>query len=122
MRWLVITGISLDVSGAVMVLGAILRARPSEVAEEAITWLGFSEARLEARVQERRFAISGAALLFSGFALQLIGYAWTFSSWWMLGYAIVVSISAGFFALRGARAVTTKFHRRAEELMRKAVE
>jgi hypothetical protein len=71
---------------------------------------------------ERRFAISGAALLFSGFALQLIGYAWTFSSWWMLGYAIVVSISAGFFALRGARAVTTKFHRRAEELMRKAVE
>jgi hypothetical protein len=122
MRWLFITGISLDVSGAVMVLGAILSARPSEVAEEAVAYVGYNDAHLEARVRERRFAISGAALLVSGFALQLIGYAWTFSSWWMLGYAIVVSVVAGFLALRGAKAVSTKFHRRADELIRKAVE
>jgi hypothetical protein len=40
----------------------------------------------------------------------------------MLGYAIVVSVAAGFLALRGAEAISTKFHRRADELMRNAVQ
>jgi hypothetical protein len=98
-------------------------ARPAEwIAEEAVVWTGYNTAQLRARVQERRFAISGAALLFSGFGLQLVGYAWAFSSWWMLAYAIVVAIVAGFLALQGAKAVTASFHRRADELMRKAVE
>jgi hypothetical protein len=121
-RWLFVTGIALDISGAVMVLGAILTTRPSEVAEEAKTWAGYNEARLRARVQERRYATAGATLLVTGFVLQLAGYAWTFSSWWMLGYAIAISVSAGWLALRGAKALSSKFHERADELMRRAVE
>jgi hypothetical protein len=58
MSWLFVTGISLDISGAVMVLGAILRARPSEAAEESQTWLGYSEPHLRARVQERRYPLA----------------------------------------------------------------
>jgi hypothetical protein len=40
--------------------------------------VGFNEALLRARVQERRYAV-GAFLLGTGFAFQLIGYAWAFS-------------------------------------------
>ena len=45
MRWLFVTGIALDISGAVMVLGAILRGRPGEVAQEALSYVGYSEPR-----------------------------------------------------------------------------
>jgi hypothetical protein len=122
MRWLFITGISLDISGAVMVLGAILRARPSEVAEEVMTWTGYNTAQLRARVQEKRYAISGAILLGTGFALQVVGYAWTFSSWWMIGYALCVAVSAILLALLGMKRIGSRFYERADELMRKAVE
>lgn len=54
MRWFFFTGISVDVSGALMVLGAILTARPRDVAEEALSYVGYSETCLRARVQERR--------------------------------------------------------------------
>jgi hypothetical protein len=122
MRWLFITGISLDISGAVMVLGAILRARPSEVAEEAVEWTGYNTAHLRARVQEKRYAISGAILLGTGFALQLVGYAWTFSSWWMIGYAFAITIASALVALQSMKRLGSKFYERADELMRRAVE
>jgi hypothetical protein len=122
MRWFFVTEISLDMAGAVMVLGAILRARPSDVAEEAVTWTGHNDARLRARVQERSYAFAGALLLVSGFTLQLVGYASTFSAWWMLGYAIAITVLAIFLALQGVKRLGSKFHRRADELMRKAVE
>ena len=60
MRWLFVTGIALDISGAVMVLGAILRGRPGEVAQEALSYVGYSEPRLKARVQERHGTPSAA--------------------------------------------------------------
>jgi hypothetical protein len=121
-RWLFVTGVALDISGAVMVLGAILRARASEVAEEAVAYVGYSKARLRARVQERRYAISGATLLGVGFMLQLIGYAWMFSSWWMVPYAFVVAVAVGALALLAAKKIGARFYERADELMRKAVE
>jgi hypothetical protein len=39
-RWLFVTGIALDISGAVMVLLAIVRASASDVAQEAVTYAG----------------------------------------------------------------------------------
>jgi hypothetical protein len=122
MRWLFVTGISLDIAGAVLVLGAILQTRPSEIAEEAVSYVGYNEARLRARVQERSYAFAGAFLLVSGFMLQLVGYAWTFSAWWMLGYAIAITVLAIFAALRSVKRLGSTFHARADELMRKAVE
>jgi hypothetical protein len=58
----------------------------------------------------------------TGFVLQLIGYAWTFSSWWMLGYALAVAVSARWLSLRAAKRLSSRFHAPADELMRKAVE
>lgn len=121
MRWLFVTGISLDIAGAMMVLGAILRSRPSEVAEEALQYTGYSEPRLRARVQERRYAFGGGALLVTGFALQLVAYAWTFSSWWMIAYGAGLAAAAVLVALWATRRISSRFYRRADELMRKAV-
>jgi hypothetical protein len=123
MRWLFGTGIALDISGAVMVLGAILRARVSEVATEAVSYPGWSEARLKARVEERQYAIAGVGLLVSGFLLQLAGYAWTFSSWWLVGYSVALAALVTLVAFRHARRISPGFAKRAFELMlRKAVE
>jgi hypothetical protein len=121
MRWLFVTGIALDISGAIMVLGAILRARPREVAEEAITWAGYNEARIRARAQERRYAINGAILLCAGFALQLAGYAWTFSSWWMLAYALGVAIAAILIASLASQKIRSRFYERADDLVREII-
>jgi hypothetical protein len=123
MRLLFVTGIALDISGAVMVLGAILRARPSEVAEEALSATGYNLARIRARDQERRYAFSGATLLSIGFFLQLVGYAWTFSrTWWLVGYAAGITFFAIVLTPLLAKAIPSKFYERAEEKVRKAVE
>ncbi len=122
MRWLFGTGIALDISGAVMVLGAILRARSSDVATEAVSYVGYNEARLKARVQERQYATAGAGLLVSGFLLQLAGYAWTFSSWWLMGYSVGLAAFVTLLTFRYARRMSARFSKRADELMRKAVE
>jgi hypothetical protein len=90
--------------------------------KEAVSYVGYNEARLRARVQERSYAFAGAFLLVSGFMLQLVGYAWTFSAWWMLGYAIAITVLAIFAALRSVKRLGSTFHARADELMRKAVE
>jgi hypothetical protein len=122
MRWFFVTGISLDISGAILVLGAILFARARDVAYEAVTWTGYNKAVLVARARERRFAYGGATLLVLGFLLQLAGYAWEFSSWWILGYALAVVIASMVLAVQGMKRLPWKFHERADELMRKAVE
>src|SRR6266550_2852569 len=100
MRWLFVTGISLDISGALLVLGAILRARPSEIAQEAVSYVGYNPNVLKARVEERRYAYGGAILLVSGFVLQLVGYAWSFSSWWMLAFAFAITTASALLVLR----------------------
>ena len=84
MRWLFSAGAALDISGAILVLLAILRTRPREVAEEAVGYPGYNEARIRARAEERRYAFSGATLLVTGFLFQFVGYAWTFRAWWLL--------------------------------------
>lgn len=114
MRWLFATGVSLDISGALLVLWAILSVRPSEVANLVLTF--------EARSRERKYAYSGASLLVGGFLCQLVGYAWTFSSWWLVGYALGLAAFAFFLARHYARRITPRFYRRANEPMRKAVE
>jgi hypothetical protein len=121
-RWLFVTGISLDISGAILVLGAILFARARDVAYEAVAYTGYNDAVLVARARERRFAYGGATLLVLGFLLQLAGYAWEFSSWWMLAYALAVVIASMVLAVQGMKRLPWKFHERADELMRKAVE
>ena len=40
MRWFFITGISLDISGAILVILAIHRSRPIDVARESMTLWG----------------------------------------------------------------------------------
>jgi hypothetical protein len=122
MRWLFVTGIALDIAGAVLVLGAILRARPKEVADEATAWTGYNSALARARVQEKRYAISGGALLVLGFTLQLVGYAWSFSSWWLVVYGAAVAVASGWLALGASRKFGSRFYERVDELMRKAVE
>jgi hypothetical protein len=122
MRWLFVTGISLDISGAILVLGAILFAQTRDVAQEAVTYPGYNDAVLVARVRERRFAYGGATLLVLGLLLQLGGYAWMFSSWWLLVYALAVVIAPMVLAVQGMKRLPWKFHERADELMRKAVE
>src|SRR6266516_799114 len=122
MRWFFVTGISRDISGAILVLGAILFARPHDVAQEAVSYTGYNEAVLVARIRERRFAYGGATLLVLGFLLQLAGYAWAFSSWWMLAYALAVVVASIVLAVQGMKRLPWKFHERADELMRKAVE
>ena len=67
MRWFFFTGMRRPHG-----LGAILTARPRDVAEEALFYVGYSEACLRARVQERRYVY---CRLVSGFLLQLVGYA-----------------------------------------------
>ena len=52
MRWLFITGISLDISGAILVILAILRSRPTDVAHESMTVFGYSGAHVQARAEE----------------------------------------------------------------------
>jgi hypothetical protein len=105
-----------------MVLGAILLARPAEMAREAGTYPGYNSAQLRARVQERRYALSGGGLLMTGFSLQLVAYAWSFSAWWLIVYGLAVSVVAGWLALQLAKRFTATFDARADELMRKAVE
>jgi protein-S-isoprenylcysteine O-methyltransferase Ste14 len=75
--------------------------------------VGFNEALLRARVQERRYAVSGAFLLGTGFAFQLIGYAWAFSAWWMIGYAVGIAAAAIFLALLAMRKIGARFYERA---------
>ena len=56
MRWLFITGIALDVSGAVLVIRAILTSRPVDVARESMTVFGYSSVHMKVRADERRYA------------------------------------------------------------------
>lgn len=122
MRWLFVTGIAFDIAGAVLVLGAILRARAKEVADEAVTVTGYNSALARARAEEKRYAISGGALLVLGFTLQLAGYAWTSSSWWLVVYGAAVSAVSGWLALKATSRFGSSFYERVDELMRKAVE
>lgn len=57
-----------------------------------------------------------------GFGLQVGGYAWEFSSWWLLGYAVFVALAAIGLALLALKRLPSRFYRRADALMRKAVE
>jgi hypothetical protein len=98
-----------------------MRARASEVAKEAVSYPGYNAERLRARVEEKRYALSGGALLVAGFTLQLTAYAWMFSSWWMIGYAVAVAFGAGLLALFGAKRLSARFYERADKLMRDIV-
>ncbi len=122
MRWLFITGVSLDISGAILVLLAILRARPSDLAHESMTVLGYSGARMRARAEERRYAFSGAVLLGAGFVLQLAGYAWEFSSWWLLGYAGGLAIGSFILVPVAAKGISNRFFAAAEQAAQQMLE
>lgn len=103
MRWLFITGIALDVGGALLIIGAILASRAKDVGYEAIAMTGFHGLRIQARSNERAFAWVGGFLLFVGFLLQLVGYAWAFDEWSLLTYGggvIVMTTIAGAWGAR----------------------
>ena len=108
MRWLFVTGIALDISGALLVIGAVLLSRSADLGEEAMTVLGFSSARIHASANERAFGWAGACLLVLGFVLQLIGYAWSFDIW-LLGYAVAVIAAATVAGALIARRLSLRF-------------
>jgi hypothetical protein len=66
--------------------------------------------------------LPGAGLLVSGFLLQLVGYAWVFSSWWLLAYSIGLAAAVTVLAWLVVKRSESRFYTRAAELMRKAVE
>jgi vacuolar-type H+-ATPase subunit I/STV1 len=122
LRWLYVTGIALDASGALLVIGAIVLSRSADIGHEALTRLGFSSDRVHARANERGFAWAGGFLLLLGFLLQLVGYAWSFDSLWLLGYAAGVIAIAVALGVWGARELSRAFERSATRAAEAAIE
>jgi hypothetical protein len=111
--WLFVTGIALDIAVGVLVLGGIIFERGERRASRGMLILGGDEPSLEA-MREPAFVLAGAALLASGFALQLAGYTIASGHSYFACFGVgVILVAAGVGYLATTRLIAPALHRQA---------
>lgn len=122
MYWLFVTGIALDIAGAVLVLGTIIFERREHRATRGVLFPTSGEPALKA-MTEPAFVFVGATLLVSGFVLQLAGYTVASGHAYFAVFGAVVIIAAGGVGyLAAERVVAPLVHRRAAKTYREVLE
>jgi hypothetical protein len=114
MRWLFVSGVSIDLAGALVIAGAVLSRTPAENREEATSRYDGNLWVIIMREREQSQVRIGVYLLGAGFVLQLAAYLWSFGDVSVIGgIALALGLLAGgFFAGRrlAAAAVPLRYH------------
>jgi hypothetical protein len=124
-RWILLVGLGLDISGALLIVLGFLRRSPERLADESAPRWDFSTPLLRARATEQMYAESGVALIAAGFACQVAAYLTAFNSWaWIAGLAVAIGSACGglLVGVVIARRRSKSFLEAAEVAARKLVE
>jgi hypothetical protein len=103
--WLFVVGLSLEISGAVLVGGEIVFASAAEIASRGGTYPGAGGHREAQRGPALTW--TGLALLAAGFVLLLVGYIVLSSYWYFFAIAVAIVLVAILLGRWIARTLVT---------------
>jgi hypothetical protein len=95
-RWLFVSGLSLDLAGAVLIAWTIYTRSVAETREEALTKFDANFWLVLFREREQSHVRAGISLLAAGFVLQIAGYLSQLHGWRLPALAV---LAVGLFAI-----------------------
>lgn len=90
--WLFVIGISLEIAGALLVLGGFIFGSRRENVARGMTFP--TDKPVLSAQRERAYTYVGATVLAAGFGLQLTGYVVASGDAWFVAIAVAVMVAA----------------------------